>query len=299
MLEGGGVDLHAKFRLVLLTIVLLVLSLPSVLAYKLDLGARPLGMGGTFVAVADDINALGWNVAGLAYQKQGALLVSRENLYGLEIPLDFLTVTIPSKKFGTLGISLSSMRVDTNLAGYEESEIRAGWAQNYAIRSYDGLPNWCGLGILIRGTKVQAFGDRDANGFNLSLEVGYLQQYSSRIQLGMVLKCEDLYSKWEITNSEQNLPSSAKKAVSIDLGIGIKTGQNGLIALDLRNLGGLRFVACGYEYKVSQGVSVRSGLSGSGFSAGVSFKQGAWELDYAFLPNAIGNANKMNLIYNF
>lgn len=33
---------------------------------KIGVGARPAGMGGTFVAIADDINALYWNPAGLA-----------------------------------------------------------------------------------------------------------------------------------------------------------------------------------------------------------------------------------------
>ncbi len=288
-----------KFRVLFLAIMIMALILPNISAYKLDLGARPLGMGGSFVAVADDINALGWNVAGLAYLKQGALLASRENMFGLEIPLDFLTVALPSKKFGTFGLSLSSIRVASNRTGYEESEIRSAWAHNYPIRGRDGLPNWCGFGILIRGNKVQASGDREAKGYNLSLEVGYLQQYSPKINLGMVIKCNDLYSNWEITNGEQTLPSSAKKEVTLDLGVGIKTGQNGLFAFDLKNLGGLRYISCGYECVVSKGVSVRSGLSGSGFSAGVSFKQGAWKLDYAFLPNAIGNANKINLVYDF
>lgn len=277
----------------------MVLILPSMSAYKLELGARPLGMGGSFVAVADDINALGWNVAGLANLNQSAILASRENLFGLEIPLDFLTIAILSKGLGTFGLSLSSMRVNSGYVGYEETEFRSAWARSFSIHSRDGLPNWCGLGILIRGNKVQASGDRDANGYTFSLEVGYLQQYSPKIQLGMVIKCEDLYSKWEITNGEQSLPSSAKKEVIVDLGVGIKASQNGLLAFDMKNLGGLKFVSCGYEYKISKGVSVRSGLSGSGFSAGVSLKQGAWQLDYAFLPNAIGNANKINIIYDF
>ena len=288
-----------KVRVLAVVFIIIMLNLPNVLAYKLDLGARPLGMGGTFVAVADDINALNWNVAGLAYLKRGALLASRENMYGLEIPHDFISIATPSKQLGAFGLSLSSLKITSGHVGYEELEIKTAWAHNFSIRGRDGLPNWCGLGILIRGNRIQATGDRNANGYNLSLEVGYLQQYSPKLQLGMVIKCEDIFSKWEITNGQQNLPSSAKTEITIDLGAGIKTSPNGVLAIDLKNIGGLRFVAFGYEYKISKGVTVRSGFSGSGFSAGVSLKQGAWQLDYAFLPNAIGNANKINIVYDF
>jgi hypothetical protein len=46
-----------------LTILLCVFSLPIFAC----VGARPLGMGGAFSAVADDINSVYWNPAGLAY----------------------------------------------------------------------------------------------------------------------------------------------------------------------------------------------------------------------------------------
>lgn len=286
-------------RAYILVITAVVLFLPCASAYKLELGARPVGMGGSFVAVADDVNALGWNVGGLAYLSEGSLIISRENLFGLEIPLDFLTVAIPSRKLGTFGFSLSSLKFDSNHAGYEDMEIRTGWARNFSIPGRGGLPNWCGIGLLLRANTVKAYGDREASGSNLSLEVGYIQQYSPKVNLGMVVKTNDLYSKWVIKNGEQNLPSLAQKEISIDLGLAIKIGLNGLVAFDLRNLGGLRFASCGFEYSVSKVISLRTGLSGSGFSCGVSLKQGAWNLDYAFLPNTIGNANKINLVYNF
>jgi hypothetical protein len=36
---------------------------------KIDSGARSQGMGGAFTAVADDVNALTWNPAGIAFLK--------------------------------------------------------------------------------------------------------------------------------------------------------------------------------------------------------------------------------------
>jgi len=40
---------------------------------KLEAGARPVGMGGAFTAVCDDVQALYWNTAGLAQIKSKEL----------------------------------------------------------------------------------------------------------------------------------------------------------------------------------------------------------------------------------
>ena len=54
------------YRLFLIKILFLSLGIGAqAKPMDLQIGARPLGMGGAFVAIADDINAVYWNPAGL------------------------------------------------------------------------------------------------------------------------------------------------------------------------------------------------------------------------------------------
>ena len=52
---------------------------------QIPTGARPLGMGGAFVGVADDANALNWNPAGLPGLRRTEFTSSYSNLYELGI----------------------------------------------------------------------------------------------------------------------------------------------------------------------------------------------------------------------
>ena len=57
---------------------------------QIPTGARPLGMGGAFVGVADDANALNWNPAGLPGLRRTEFTSSYSNLYELGISHSYL-----------------------------------------------------------------------------------------------------------------------------------------------------------------------------------------------------------------
>jgi len=94
--------LNFVFRVVLGIIlsVLLVESRPI----DLQLGARPYGMGGAFVAIADDINAVYWNPAGLVQLKD--LAVSEHNWVNQDfmgVNINYLNVAVPLSGVGVIG----------------------------------------------------------------------------------------------------------------------------------------------------------------------------------------------------
>jgi len=72
----------------------------------LMLGARPLGMGGAFAAVADDINAAYWNAAGLS--QLSALSFGASHWLNQELPgiqVGNLALAIPIEKVGVAAVS--------------------------------------------------------------------------------------------------------------------------------------------------------------------------------------------------
>jgi len=78
---------------------------------KMGVGARALGMGGGFVAFANDGTAHYWNPAGLtSFQNIGVAF--NHNTWVLDISHEYISITVPGGSFGTFGFSLSALTMD-------------------------------------------------------------------------------------------------------------------------------------------------------------------------------------------
>ncbi len=78
---------------------------------KIGVGARGVGMGESYVAVANDASALFWNPAGLAQFDQNQIFFSRTQ-YLVGIEHDFLGAVYHLSPADALGASVSSMHMD-------------------------------------------------------------------------------------------------------------------------------------------------------------------------------------------
>ncbi len=78
---------------------------------KIDAGARGLGMGGTFVAVTNDVTSLYWNPAGLAQSEQNQVSVTHTN-YVVDIQHEFLAASYHLTSYDAVGISFTSLHTD-------------------------------------------------------------------------------------------------------------------------------------------------------------------------------------------
>ena len=77
----------------------------------IDIGARATAMGGTFVALADDISAIYWNPAGIARLGGGEIaFIHTEWL--LDTSFDWGAITFPIAGLGTVGASITSLTHD-------------------------------------------------------------------------------------------------------------------------------------------------------------------------------------------
>ncbi|MBN4081070.1 PorV/PorQ family protein [Caldithrix abyssi] len=75
---------------------------------EIDVGARAIGMGGAFVAVADDATTIYWNPAGIArLQKSEAILIRTNWLVGTNF--NFAGIVVPMGSMGTIGVSVTSL----------------------------------------------------------------------------------------------------------------------------------------------------------------------------------------------
>lgn len=105
-------------RLFLAVGILLLLWVPASGAkyagefLSLGVGARALGMGGAFVAVADDVTACFWNPSGLSLLNQRQLSLMHAETFGSLLNQDFAAVAYPLvREEGSSAIAFSLQRL--------------------------------------------------------------------------------------------------------------------------------------------------------------------------------------------
>jgi len=78
---------------------------------KIDIGPRAIGMGGAFTATADDISAMYWNPAGLAYNTSGEAMFNHTDWF-LDIAMEYAAVAINIPDIGTIGGFVTALTMD-------------------------------------------------------------------------------------------------------------------------------------------------------------------------------------------
>ncbi len=112
-----------RLRCYFILLMSLFFSSPTFAAFNdIGVGARPLGLGGAFVALADDSNAANYNAGGLAYIRKiqiGATYAQRFN--GL-ITYNTIGGIVPLGKVGTLGANIGILTENSDI--YQEQTLR-------------------------------------------------------------------------------------------------------------------------------------------------------------------------------
>ena len=113
-------DLKHTFHLILL-IGLLFPSAAAATFNNIGVGARPLGLGGAFVALADDSNAANYNAAGLGYIDAIQVGATRAQRFNGLITYNSISGIIPFGRIGTVGASLGILAEDSEI--YREQTV--------------------------------------------------------------------------------------------------------------------------------------------------------------------------------
>lgn len=78
---------------------------------KIGMGSRAIGMGGAFVALANDISAMYWNPAGLAKVYSGEAMFGHTSWLA-DISVEFAAASYEISGFGTIGAYVTSLSMD-------------------------------------------------------------------------------------------------------------------------------------------------------------------------------------------
>lgn len=285
----------------ILTLIITLTIQPAFAKTSLDLGvagvgARPLGMGKAYVAIADDANAVFTNPAGLGLQKSWALTSMSTKLFGsanyvlagTAIPLDQGTIGI-----GYIGLQSPAgySTVDETSVGeplsYNSSEIILSYARNLKEVIHSSTLGDLSVGISLKliNHKFDGF---DGNAQGMSTDLGIIYKPNQDLSLGANFANLGGKVKWN-SGKEEEVESAGKLGCSFKLLDGKLLTSAGIdFAMNAKRP---MLLHGGFEYKPIDFLSIRGGLdqdplslseSVSNFTAGVGIKIAGVSFDYAY-----------------
>ena len=270
---------------------------------KTGQGARPMGMGGAYAALAYDVNAVYWNPGGLGEVARPEVLFMHNNNY-VDISNQFLGFVYPMEQYGgTLGLGVTYQDY-----GSMDRTVITG-ANTYASTgSFDATDLAVALG----------YGQRFGDGYSLGGTLKFIRSKIDSdnasawaVDLGMLYRVpgqpltvgvavQNLGTKMKFISQSDKLPLNLKAGAAYEFMPGLT------LALDLNKPidNSLRLNA-GLEYWPANMFALRVGYdgmneAGNGMTAGAGFRFQDFALDYAWVDGGdLDDAHRVSLNFVF
>jgi len=280
--------MNKRFILVLSAYCLLLtaycLLLTSLAFAQENLGARPMGMGGAFVGLADDANAIFINPAGVGTLRKETALVATRVAENREYTMISGVETTPYGNFGIGYVGSTDPIEGLNLSSWD-GEVPTKYTTQTLYLTYARdlstvlrVPE--NLGRLSLGVNAKfssrklatANGLAADNGSNVDLDLASVFVPNENLSLGVSLL--------NFLNGEKAQPIANLNTVE-QRKFGVLFGASGKITKDLTWTVEGEEVGC--EWEVVKGLALRAGKSKDAFTSGVGISLGGFNFDYAYL----------------
>lgn len=296
----------------------------------IGVGGRPLGMGGAFVSMVNDVTAGYWNPGALSRLNYPQFALMHDERFGNLVNYDYGAVAIPWGKNVSFGLSVirlgvddvpntNSAWIDLNNNGYfdqgdrlDYSKIRlfnaADWAfiATYSKRQSEKFSYGVNIKIINRSID-------NGNAWGYGLDVGAI--YSPRPNLRIGANIQDITTTllaWN-TGRKEIITPTAKVGGSYDIEI-FKTGRiTPAVDFDVRfenrkfaslaHLGPVSFdMHAGLEYGFKDLFSIRAGYNDvKQLTFGAGIKLPKLNIDYSFAKfdktDQLGNTHRISVMF--
>ncbi|MEE9166614.1 MAG: tetratricopeptide repeat protein [Candidatus Neomarinimicrobiota bacterium] len=243
-------------------------------------GSRPLGMGETFVAVADDGNTIYWNPAGLPGLRRQEITTSYTDLFGLAIINSYVGYVLPLRDEFALGLDWYYLGFDDEELGYSRNKVNFAFGFQLFQR------------VALGGNIKYIFNDMSLDGTSygrssgVGWDFGVLITPWPKLRIGLVGYDISGTSVTYDNNIEEEILSQKMRA-----GLAWKPREGLTIALDVDDRWHL-----GAEYWILEGLGIRGGVQRDRRthksdpplivpSAGIGLRYKALRFDYSFEQN--------------
>lgn len=281
----------------------------SGIVLRMPVGARPIGLGGAFISLAENADALYWNPAGLGFSENPAIMFSHNN-YILDVRHNYLAGVFPLKKNKwTLGGFITLLDYGT----FDHTEIvnenTARWLGGYEDKDF--VLGFEGAGRINNNLAVGAglkYLKSDLHTFSasaLALDLGMKYKMDKSLPVSFAVTAKNIGTKLKYDSKSENLPLSLTGGCNADFELGKIFRLIPAISLGYSNTSDVQF-NFGTEFLWFNSYALRVGYdslndAGSGFTAGAGVKLKNFSLDYAYLPfNKLGiNSHNISMSFGF
>ena len=255
---------------------------------QLGVGARPSGMGEVFAGVADDVNAVYWNPAGLAVLKRPELSMTHA------VWLENITYSNIAYSQPALGGSVGAAFNILNTGDIQKADNTGlRLAEDYTMSDMMGLVsyarNWENLAL---GANLKYISSQleDESAHSYAADIGALysgfRPWDKKLRLGVSV--QNMGTKARYVTEENPLPVIIRAGGSLALVKGL------LVASDLNYVEKTINIHAGAEYARTCGAFILAARAGykndtvkelgalSGLTAGAGVKWNDYRLDYAW-----------------
>jgi len=272
----------------------------------IGVGARPLGLGGAFVAAADDGNAMRYNAGGLGYIDDIQLNLTYARHFSGLINYNYAGIVLPFGSAGSFGASFGLLSEESKI--YKEQTITL----SYSIKLLNQIS--AGMSFKLLGTSFDESNEdiqenpyftKKTSTSAFTIDLGLLAKPITGLNLGIAaenLIPSDVSISEDVPEDETNIPINIRAGLAYNLAAIAQSAQQEALRdvlaqtqimseFSLRN--GESEIHFGAESWVHKSISIRGGYgsksgvhSSSSIAIGASIKipisESALQFDYAF-----------------
>jgi hypothetical protein len=258
------------------------------------MGPRPAGLGGAFVATADDPTGVAWTPAGLSFMSQNQMQVETSRLFE-STSINGFSFALPGRRFPSVGLTVLNLRSGEFEKTSEINEQLGEFSESDMAFLFSASKNITPRFALGANVKVVRHAVDEFDGTGVGFDLGLLFNVLPTLRLGAsVLNLGG--PTLSMRSIEESYPAEFRGGLAYSFfdGRGLLSAE-----LDHRSGPGVSLHG-GSEFWVHRTLALRLGYAGSEPGGGVSVRVSPdLRFDYAAVDHELGVTHCVALAYRF
>jgi tetratricopeptide (TPR) repeat protein len=268
-------------------------------------GVRPMGMGGAFVALADDTSAIMFNPAGLGQIQKAQVAAAYDKLYaGLDdgnLGRGFVSYVQPSQYYGAFALNLALLHAPL----YKETTVTFGYGKSF------GRAKAFAVGLNTKGlfasfeendyTKIDPLFSNGMSTNGVALDLGMLYKLTDSASFGLAVLNVNQPNMAIGEDADGEVPFMLQTGIALRLGRTVPTIDVTYRNKKLRGKQDINLHLGVESWSASKNIALRAGVNFYDMALGASYVFGLMnmdaQLDYAFRYPLIFKEDAISSMY--